>query len=57
MRQIAREAAETPEVVQNAPNTTEYTRLDEVGANRNLNLRWRPEHAEARELEAVAAAD
>jgi glycine dehydrogenase subunit 2 len=57
MRQIAQEAAETPEVVQNAPHTTEYKRLDEVAANRTLNLRWRPEAAEAREPEAVAAAD
>jgi glycine dehydrogenase subunit 2 len=57
MRQIAHEAAETPEVVQHAPHTTEYKRLDEVAANRNLNLRWRPAHAEAKEPEAVAAAD
>ena len=45
MRQIAQEAAETPEVVQQAPHTTEYKRLDEVGANRHLNLRWTPERA------------
>jgi glycine dehydrogenase subunit 2 len=60
MRQIAHEAAETPEVVQQAPHTTEYKRLDEVAANRTLNLRWRPEHAvemKEREREAVAAAD
>jgi glycine dehydrogenase subunit 2 len=57
MRQIAQEAAETPEVVQNAPHTTEYKRLDEVAANRTLNLRWRTEAAEVREPEAVAAAD
>src|SRR5918997_1155572 len=60
MRQIAQEAAETPEVVQQAPHTTEYKRLDEVAANRTLNLRWRPEHAvevKEREREAVAAAD
>jgi glycine dehydrogenase subunit 2 len=60
MRQIAQEAAETPEVVQQAPHTTEYKRLDEVAANRTLNLRWRPEHAlevEVKEREAVAAAD
>jgi glycine dehydrogenase subunit 2 len=58
MRQIAHEAAETPEVVQQAPHTTEYKRLDEVAANRALNLRWRPEHAvEVKEREAVAAAD
>ena len=43
-----------------APHTTEYKRLDEVAANRTLNLRWRPEHAveaKEREPEAVAAAD
>jgi glycine dehydrogenase subunit 2 len=60
MRQIAQEAAETPEVVQQAPHTTEYKRLDEVAANRTLNLRWRPEHSvdvKEREREAVAAAD
>jgi glycine dehydrogenase subunit 2 len=58
MRQIAQEAAETPEIVQQAPHTTEYKRLDEVAANRALNLRWRPAApAEAKEREAVAAAD
>jgi glycine dehydrogenase subunit 2 len=41
MRQIAEEAESTPEVVTNAPHTTEYKRFDEAGANRNLNLRWR----------------
>jgi glycine dehydrogenase subunit 2 len=57
LRQIAQEAAETPEVVQHAPHNTEYKRLDEVAANRNLNLRWRPEHAAEKDLAAVAAAD
>ena len=38
-----------------APHTTEYKRLDEVAANRNLNLRWRPEPAEEREPAAAAA--
>jgi glycine dehydrogenase subunit 2 len=42
MRQIAKEARETPEVVVNAPHTTEYKRFDEAGANRHLNLRWKP---------------
>ncbi|MFN8590333.1 MAG: aminomethyl-transferring glycine dehydrogenase subunit GcvPB [Thermomicrobiales bacterium] len=56
MRQIAREAAETPEVVQHAPHATEFKRLDEVTANRTLNLRWRAEDVPARE-EAAAAAD
>jgi glycine dehydrogenase subunit 2 len=42
MRQIADEAETSPEIVTGAPHTTEYKRLDEVTANRNLNLRWRP---------------
>jgi glycine dehydrogenase subunit 2 len=49
MRQIAQEIETDPEMVTSAPHTTEFKRLDEVAANRNLNLRWRPEHAEARE--------
>ena len=55
MRQIAQEAAETPEIVQNAPHNTEYGRLDEVGANRSLNLRWLPAHAAKQEAVATAA--
>jgi len=51
MLQIADEAQNDPEKVTSAPHTTEYKRLDEVGANRNLNLRWVPET----ENEAVAA--
>ena len=51
MLQIAQEVQDDPEMVQHAPHTTEYKRLDEVSANRNLNLRWVPE----REKEAVAA--
>jgi len=51
MLQIAEEAANEPEMVKSAPHTTEYKRLDEVGANRNLNLRWVRE----RELEPQAA--
>jgi glycine dehydrogenase subunit 2 len=53
LRQIADEAEATPEFVTAAPHTTEYKRLDEVGANRNLNLRWKP--AELSKHEAVAA--
>ncbi len=45
MLQIADEVESDPEYVQHAPHTTEYKRLDEVGANRNLNLRWVPERA------------
>jgi glycine dehydrogenase subunit 2 len=42
MREIARESAETPELVLKAPHTTPVKRVDEVGAARNLILRWRP---------------
>ena len=42
MRQIADEIEQNPEVVTTAPHRTEFKRLDEVGANRNLNLRWQP---------------
>jgi glycine dehydrogenase subunit 2 len=45
MLQIADEAENTPEMVTAAPHTTEYKRLDEVGANRTLNLRWTPDVA------------
>ncbi len=41
MLQIADEAETNPEIVTSAPHETEYKRLDEVGANRNLNLVWR----------------
>jgi len=50
MRQIADEAEQNPGYVTAAPHTTETKRLDEVGANRNLNLRWL-----SREPAAVAA--
>ncbi len=40
MLQIAREAAETPEVVTEAPHNTPVSRLDEVTAARHPNLRW-----------------
>jgi glycine dehydrogenase subunit 2 len=43
MLQIADEAETNAEYVTSAPHTTEYKRLDEVGANRNLNLRWTPQ--------------
>jgi glycine dehydrogenase subunit 2 len=43
MLQIADEAENSPEMVTSAPHTTEYKRLDEVGANRALNLRWLPQ--------------
>ncbi len=40
MKQIAREAAETPEVVTSAPVNTPVKRLDEVGAARNLDVQY-----------------
>lgn len=49
LRQIADEAETTPDYVTSAPHFTEYKRLDEVGANRNLNLRWKPAEQPARE--------
>src|SRR4029079_11294788 len=41
MRQIAEEAENTPEVVTNAPHTTEFKRFDEARASRNRNRCWR----------------
>jgi glycine dehydrogenase subunit 2 len=52
MLDIAEEAETNPEWVRSAPHNTEFKRLDEVGANRNLNLRW---VAPAPEPAAVAA--
>ena len=54
MLQIAGEVETDPSIVTGAPYNTEYKRLDEVGANRSLNVRWSPEPV--REL-ATAAAD
>jgi glycine dehydrogenase subunit 2 len=51
MIQIADEAENDPEYVKAAPHETEYKRLDDVAANRNLNLRWKP----AEELVAATA--
>ena len=41
MKAIAQEARENPDTVHSAPNTTELTRLDEVTAAREPNLRWK----------------
>jgi len=42
MRAIAREAAEQPDLVREAPHTTPVRRLDEVRAARQPDLRWTP---------------
>ena len=42
MRSIAREVEDDPDLVRGAPYTTPVRRVDEVGAARNLILRWRP---------------
>jgi glycine dehydrogenase subunit 2 len=55
MLQIADEAENNPDYVKSAPHETEYKRLDEVTANRTLNLRWTPENAAPVEREEVAA--
>jgi glycine dehydrogenase subunit 2 len=43
MKEIAREAEESPEVVADAPYHTRLTRLDETAAARRPVLRWRPQ--------------
>ncbi|MCM8749869.1 aminomethyl-transferring glycine dehydrogenase subunit GcvPB [Thermomicrobiaceae bacterium CFH 74404] len=45
MLQIADEVEREPEHVQHAPHRTFYKRLDEVRANRELNLRWDPQQS------------
>jgi len=40
LHQIAREARETPELLRSAPHNCPVTRLDEVKAAREPNLRW-----------------
>jgi glycine dehydrogenase subunit 2 len=46
MRSIAREAAENPQLVLNAPHSTRIGRLDEAAAARKPVLRWKPEAAD-----------
>jgi len=43
MLKIDEESKSDPEKVLNAPYSTPVRRLDETAANRNPNLRWRPE--------------
>jgi glycine dehydrogenase subunit 2 len=42
MRSIADEVRNHPDLLRAAPHTTPVGRMDEVGANRKLNVRWRP---------------
>ncbi|MFH1559824.1 MAG: aminomethyl-transferring glycine dehydrogenase subunit GcvPB [Chloroflexota bacterium] len=42
MKAIAREADEDPQVLKDAPHNTPNSRLDEAGAARRPDLRWRP---------------
>jgi glycine dehydrogenase subunit 2 len=41
MKRIAEEAARDPELVRSAPHKTKVSRLDEVKAARQPNLRWK----------------
>ena len=43
MLRLADEAHESPELLQNAPHKLPVGRLDEVAANRKLNVRWKAE--------------
>ena len=43
LREIDREASEDPDLVRQAPHTTPVSRLDEAGAARRPDLRWRGE--------------
>jgi glycine dehydrogenase subunit 2 len=45
MLQIAREVEENPELVRTAPHDTPVRRVDEVGAARNLKVRWTPDQS------------
>ncbi|MBU1701190.1 MAG: aminomethyl-transferring glycine dehydrogenase subunit GcvPB [Candidatus Eisenbacteria bacterium] len=45
LKQIAKEAVETPQTLKDAPTETPVGRLDEAAAARRLKLRWEPEDA------------
>ena len=47
MKQIAREAEESPEIIADAPHNTRVSRLDETAAARKPVLRWKPQVKEA----------
>lgn len=40
METIAKQAEENPDLLKNSPNTTPVGRLDEVKANKELNVKW-----------------
>ena len=52
MREIAEEAYTNPDILHSAPHNAPVSRLDEVGAAREPNLRWRRPAASAPEPEA-----
>jgi glycine dehydrogenase subunit 2 len=41
MKKIAQEVEENPELVKGAPYNTLVSRLDEVKATKDLNVRWK----------------
>ena len=43
LREIDREASEEPDLVRQAPHSTPVSRLDEAGAARRPDLRWKRE--------------
>ncbi len=43
VKQVVKEAHETPDIVKSAPHTTPVRRLNETLAARQLNLRWKPD--------------
>ena len=56
MERIAREAAETPQLLRDAPHHTPVSRLDEGRAARELVLTWRaPERAPRAGAEETAS--
>jgi glycine dehydrogenase subunit 2 len=54
MERIAQEAAESPDLLHEAPLTTPVSRLDEGRAARELKLHWKAGRAAAREADRPA---
>jgi glycine dehydrogenase subunit 2 len=54
-KEVAQEAREDPDILHSAPHNTPVTRLDEVKAAREPNLRWRREKTARPEQEPEAA--